>query len=124
ATLAVAGYRLTSPAWAVSVGLGDITAAIALTYLAITGYQRGRLRRSAVRFWNLWGLVDFIHALVLAVLFLPSKVGVLAGATPATSATLAVTFPFVIIPITVPLLACTHLIILGRLRGAGDEIVF
>jgi hypothetical protein len=123
-TLFVALYHLTSPKWALSVALGDMTAATALTYLAITGFQRGRLRRSAVRFWNLWGIVDFTHSLILAALFLPSKIGVLAGDLPQDNAALAVTFPFVLIPISVPILACTHLVILGRLRDAPDEIVF
>ncbi len=123
-TLFMAGYHLTSPAWAISVGCGDVIAANALTYLAIQGYRRGRLRRSAVRFWNLWGLVDFAHALGLVVLYLPSKLGVLAGSAIDQNAAIAVTFPFVIIPITVPLLAATHLTILARLRDAPEEIVF
>jgi hypothetical protein len=123
-TLLLAGYKLTSPAWAVSVDFGDVIAANALTYLAIQGYRRGRLRRAHVRFWNWWGLLDFTHALVLVVLFLPSRLGALAGAAPWQNAAVAVTFPFCVIPIAVPLLACTHLVMLERTRGDDDEIVF
>lgn len=123
-TLMLAGYKLTSPAWSVSVGFGDIIAANAMTYLAIQGYRRGRLRRAHVRLWNWWGLLDFAHALGLVILFLPSKLGVLAGAAPWQNAAVAVTFPFVIVPIAVPVLLCTHLVMLERTRDAGDEIVF
>jgi hypothetical protein len=123
-TLFVAAYHLTSPRWSITVGLGDMTAAAAMTYLSITGYQRGRVRRSSVRFWNLWGLVDFTHSLMLAALFVPSKIGFLAGDLPQDNAAIAVTFPFVIIPLCVPLLACTHLVMLGRIRGAPEEILF
>ena len=119
---------LTSPIWSISAGLGDVIAALALTTLGARGFVNGRLSRQSVKFWTLFGLFDFVHALVLAVLLLPSAIGLLAGAHVTQNASAALHFPFVLVPaVFVPFLFSIHLMVLVQLRDkyrGGGELVF
>jgi len=114
----VAAGRITSPRWSISGGIGDCTAATALGALALYGFLKRRVPRGQVLFWNAFGMLDAMHVGVLATLFIPSPIGVLAGPTPLTNATLALTFPFNLITILfVPILFGVHLIIFWQVRG-------
>jgi hypothetical protein len=125
-TLFLYFYEITAPQWSIPAGVGDVTAAVALTSLAVMGFKRGRVSKSWLMFWNAFGLADFVVVLVLAVLFIPSSIGLLAGDTAVTTADVALSFPFNYIPtVVVPFLFCTHLIVfLQLMRHGGPDVEF
>jgi hypothetical protein len=123
--MCVAAGRITSPRWAISGGIGDCTAATAMGALALYGFMKGRLPRRPVLFWNGFGMLDAMHVGTLATLYIPSRIGVLAGNTPLTNASLAVSFPFNLITVLfVPLLFSIHLIIWWQARTKPATITF
>ena len=116
---------VTSPLWSISAGVGDMIAATAMVWMCVRGFQRGWLSKRAVVFWSWFGLLDFVHALVLAVLLIPSPIGPLAGDTAATDASVALSFPFNVVPgMLVPLLFPSHLVMLLQARRHGAAIRF
>jgi len=124
-TVCLAAYGLTSPLWAVSAGIGDMVAALGLTVLAWRGYRDGQVPRRAVIAWNLFGIADFLHVLVLATLLIPSAIGVLAGPEPRANASLALAFPFSLVPIViVPWLFAAHIVALLIARRSGETMSF
>ena len=123
--LMLTAYGLTSAKWAIPTALGDLISAMALPTLAVIGFRRGSLSRSVIRFWNVFGLLDFVQAFTLIVLLLPSPIGLLAGPSAPTNASLVLTFPLNVIPIVfVPILFSAHLVALLQLRGKPENVVF
>ena len=121
----VAAGHMTSPRWSVSGGIGDCTAATALGALAIYGFMKGRVPRGQVLFWNAFGMLDAMHVGVLATLYIPGPLGLLAGPTPVENATLAVSFPFNLITVWfVPILFATQLVIFWQAKSKPSIIQF
>jgi hypothetical protein len=98
--------------WAggIDVIVGGTALTVAYTLTAIRPFPR-----RAFAGWHLFGMLDFVVALPLVVLFSPTDLGVLAGSGPTTEA--ALEFPLSFIAMAgVPIMWCTHLVALFHLR--------
>ncbi len=113
----VGWYRGALPAgFAIPEGVGDIVAAIGALALA-RQLSRGRVPRTWLLAWNLFGLLDLLAAIALGVLYSNGPIGLLASVDGATTRPM-ITFPVSLIPtFFVPLFIALHLLTFTRLRA-------
>ncbi len=108
-------------AFAIPAGLGDVIAAGAALMLAGLLLSRTAVSRRAIYWWNWFGLLDFVVAILVGTMSQSGGVLHIAG-TPTTQA--FGQLPLALIPaFAVPLFTITHLIVFLQLRHryAGKE---
>lgn len=108
-------YRGALPAgFAIPEGVGDIVAAIGAIALA-RQLSRGRVPRTWLLAWNVFGLLDLLAAIALGVLYANGPIGLLASVGGATTRPM-ITFPVSLIPtFFVPLFIALHVLTFTRL---------